>query len=282
MAPDNDNMPQDYEVLDDEAPRGGPPRNQPPKGKITQKSAKMIWIVCIAITLLGVAAVVVDIVLDPLKRRVPPPDNGRIAPGPQQPRPQPKGQQLSEKQLLAREYGRDSFLQGQTIIASRSYDFVRLAINQARQAAELALEEENRSDGDLWLDAWQKWYHASYALKLFEYKWPYSMANLPVASKYDQYEAFTDLSDELLKSEDAQREFASYVLSLGMQAEIDSIEARIRDIAKAATVRTQSEELQPAKDKLTAARNDGVFAEEDLEYVNRAPREEGEPAPYME
>lgn len=282
MAPDNENREQDYEVLDDEPPRGGPARQQPPKGKITQKSAKMIWFICIAVSLLGVAAVVIDVVLDPLQRRVAPPDNGRIAPRPNQGRPVRPQQQLSEKEKLARSYGLGAYEQGQKIIASRAYDFVRLAVNEARESAELALQEDNRSDGYLWLDAWKKWYHASYALELFLHKWPFEMVNLPVANKYDQYDAFTDLSEEILQSEEAQQQFASYVLHLGMQGEVSDIERRIRDIAKAATVRSQSEELQPAKDKLKAAQDDRTFAEEDLTYVDRDPRGEDEPAPYME
>ena len=43
----------------------------PHKGKITQNSAKLIWIVCIVVTVLGIAAVVVDAVWDPLDRRPP-------------------------------------------------------------------------------------------------------------------------------------------------------------------------------------------------------------------
>jgi hypothetical protein len=259
----------------------GPP---PGKGKISRKTAKRIWIISIAVCLLGVGAVAADLIFDPLQRHVKPPEPTAQHPVQQRPqRQQPKRQELTEKQRLARQFGRAAWEKSREMQASRAYDFAMTAEKHAREAIEEARLEENSENEEKWIDAWVKWYNASYALELFKHKWPFddTAPGFPALSrKFDEYRDFELMSDELLESDDMRAQFAAYVLYAQIQSRVDALRPSVRSDRVESVVHGESPEIEAARNRQSQA-VEGNFDEEDLAYVNRPPRDpETEPAPY--
>jgi hypothetical protein len=270
--------------LDTEEAQGGPVKRPPPqpsagKGKISHKTAKMIWVVCIAICVVAVAAVVVDMTLDPLKRRTAV-DNGAESsnlPVFPQKRDRPA---LTEKQKLAREFAVGTNEKKKNMEGSRAYDFVRVAIKKARQTSEAA--GKDRGNEELWKEAWLAYYGGRYALELFRESWKFDGAKVPMVSSLDDMDSLEQLEEEELKSSEAQSHLAASLLYDGMDSELRAIERNMDPVAKASKVKADNDDVKLARKKWEAARDKREFDQADKDDVNRPPRGADEPPPYLD
>jgi hypothetical protein len=284
---DDDNL-DDYEELPDEA-HGGPvdkpagrPSEQmraPTKGKISAQTAKRIWFLCIGISVLAIAAVVVDYVWDPLGRRpvIEGPGQANTTPDPT---PRKGKREPTEHEKLATQFMFGTNEKHKKMRDSRAYDIVRLAINDTRKAGEAAVADAG--SGDLWLDAWLKYYDARYKLELFRFRWPYDPAKTPFVGALDDRQAMLELTDEELKSEQGQSYLASNLHYNKMYGELSDFENKWSALAKAASVKNDNEEVKAARAKYEAARDNAEFTDEDKAKVKQEPRGPDEPPPYME
>jgi hypothetical protein len=283
----DDEILDDYEELPDEAhggpvdkPSGRPSERMgpPSKGKISAQSAKRIWFLCIGISVLAIAAVVVDYVWDPLGRR-PVVDNPGQANTPLPP-PRKDKREPSEHEKLATAFMFGTNEKHKKMRESRAYDIVRLAINETRKAGDAAVADAG--NGDLWLEAWLKYYDARYKLELFRFRWPHENATTPLVGALDDRQAMLDLTDDELKSEQGQSYLASKLHYDKMYGELSDFENKWSALAKASSVKNDNEEVKAARAKFEAARDNAEFTDEDKEKANQEPRGPDEPPPYLE
>jgi hypothetical protein len=269
---------------DENRPRGGP--KPPKKGKIAARTARNIWIACIVVSVLGGAAVVADLVWDPLKRRGPrgsstvaPP----VIPGinginrqPRQPR-----QPLTEKQMLAREFAMQADRARRETYGTRVHDFVLVAVQRANLSRQAALDD--RANEELWLEAWKAHYHALYALELYKHLFPFDVLSLPATDSLTDLKTLETAPDDELKDEELRRMFGYYIFYNDTKRPLDTAEQQMLSLQAARVVREREahrEAIEAAQARYEAARMERVFDEADLEDVNRPPRGEDEPAPY--
>ncbi|MCC7510467.1 MAG: hypothetical protein IT464_13985 [Planctomycetes bacterium] len=252
----------------------------PSKGKISHKSAKLIWIICIAVSVLGIAAFVLDIAFDAFGRRGTIDDSGNTVANirPHNLPAKKSAETLTEHQVRARAFAVSAYEKGREMKKSRAYDYIRIAIKKVRLAQKAGMDD--RGNDELWIAAWQDWYQTVYALELFRYKWPYNMDNIPMVNSFKHYEGFEEMSEEALKNEDNEREIAAYLIYQELEHEINEVKKGMQQIAKASSMMT-SEAVKPARQKWEAARDEQKFEQSDLDDVNRAPRNpDKEPVPY--
>ena len=262
----------------------------PTKGKITKKSAKLIWIICIGVSVLGVAAVLVDMLIDPLGRHNKGVanttnigeggDNSRIP-------PRKRTEEKSQHEKNADAFTTAAYAHYKKAVGTRSYDFLRLAMNEMNKKFDIANEE--RSDKALWAEAWVAYYNAEYAVELY-----YHANNVDLNdTKFKPVPDFRDreqtefLEDSDLLDPEAQRIQGIVQAVSNETTKIGKHNKLLKAFVVSANVLEDEDEairgpIDEAKAKLEAARNEKQFDQEDLEYVNRAPRGPDEPPPYID
>jgi hypothetical protein len=255
---------------------GGPDQNgERPKGKISKSQAKLIWIICIAVTVLGLGAVGIDLFLDPLERR-----KHQQAQVPQQPQPQPKRKkrqpELTEHQLLARTFAVRANEFRTSAMDSAAHEEAWEALQAARRA--LSAAQEDRADTALWAEAWRTYYRAAYAVELFGHVHPYDDRDVPLVSNLQDNSAMEDMTEDELNSEVIQRAFGYYLLHSNLHTQVENVHRPLRELAVAANVRNNEqykEELAALKERYNNARSNQVFDPEDLARhgVQPAPQE---------
>lgn len=252
------------------------------KGKITKKSAKLIWIICIAISVIGIGLFVADIAFDAFGRRAGVIENGTA--DNRQPHRLPPvnkkgGQDLTEHQVRARGFAVQCFDKGREIKKSRAYDLARVRIKELREAQKAG--NDDRGNVDVWVAAWQKYYDTEVALELFTHKWPYNIDNIPLVSSFKDYEGFESLTMEQMDSDAVKFEVASYLVKQELDKEVKEVRKGMMQLAAGSNAMSD-ERVKPAKAKWEKAL-EGQFEQEDLDYVSRPPRDpDKEPAPYLE
>jgi len=260
---------------------------QSQKGKITKQSAKLIWIICIAITVLGVGAVAVDLIFDPLGRGKAPDDpaanNGQPAAN-RGGRTTPR-EILTEHQQKAVAYGIEVHKYRAQALGCRGYDLLRLKMKEMDKKFSTA--NETRTDDALWVEAWTAYYDAEYALEL------YFAANktnrldnsFTLVSDYRDREECEILEDDELEDPVRQRKQGVYQAVTSETKTLNNQKKKLTAFVVSANVLDKEEHkpaIDAAKAKFTAARDKQEFLPEDLEYVNRPPRGENEPPPYID
>lgn len=148
-----------------------PPAYDPNKGKISAKSAKQIWFICIAITVLGLGAVGADIAFDPLGRRN-------------------KGQQINSNNKagntakkdnrpkdpvseLAENFNRSVGMEMSRLRQKKPFKFYQTAYNKfvgTRSMAYDAMADKETSKAareQAWAEVYNDYYQAQYAKNLF-------------------------------------------------------------------------------------------------------------------
>lgn len=260
------------------------------KGKITQKSAKMIWIICIGVSVLGVAAVLVDMLVDPLGRHgkgvanttnIGEGDNGSRIP----PRNRPQEKTQHEKNADA--FTTAAYSHYKKAVGTRSYDFLRLAMNEMNKKFDIA--NEQRSDKALWSEAWVAYYEAEYAVELYYHANNVDLNNTkfkPVPDFRDR-EQTEFLEDSDLLDPEAQRIQGIVQAVSGETTKISKHNKLLKAFVVSANVLEDEDEairgpIDAAKAKLEAARAEKQFDQEDLDYVNQAPRGPDDPPPYID
>lgn len=259
----------------------------PTKGKITRKSAKLIWIICIAVSVLGVGAVLVDMLVDPLGRhkKSAPVANDPVQQNTPRMPPRRQAQELTAHQKLAKEFGVKAHDHYKTAVGSRSYDFVRLAIKRMNETYNAA--NENRAQAAGWVDAWVAFYEAEYAIELYNHvnKIDTGIGKFKPVTDYRDLAQCEILDESELKDPEAQRVQGFFQ---AIDPEATKINRHRKDLLAfvvASNVPDNQELNGPileAKERLKAARESRQFRQEDLDYVNREPRGDDEPIPYID
>jgi hypothetical protein len=242
-----------------------PPNNGPrPKGKISQSQAKLIWIVCIAITVLGLGAVGVDLFLDPLGRRVPQPVVEQPQP-PQQPRTRPQ-QQLTEHQLLARQFAHKANEFRQEVVRSDIHEATFQKIQDARDA--LGAAQNDRAENELWARTWREYYQAAYLFELFKHLYPFDDLDVPLVSNLQDVASMEAMTEAELNSVVSQRALGYYLPTEALRGQLESIRRSLRELSVAQNVRNNEqfkEELSALEQRFHNARDNGEFDPADLD-----------------
>ena len=148
-----------------------PPAYDPNKGKISARSAKQIWIICIAITVFGLSAVVVDYVFDPMGRRNKGnPINGNTKAGNTAKKDDRPKDPLSE---LAENFNRSVGMEMSRLRQKKPFKFYQTAYNKfvgTRSMAYDAMADKETSKAareKAWAEVYNDYYQAQYAKNLF-------------------------------------------------------------------------------------------------------------------
>lgn len=200
----------------EEAPAQGG-RNQ-----ISARNAKMIWAICIGITVLGLGAVVGDIAFDIFGRRAGglPVSNANSGKGggtpkgtPERPKNPDEVKALEFKGLVQNEM--------QRIRQKKVYKFFEQAYARFREARTNAFDKKASGEGKdtrdaAWAEAIKGYYEATYALRLLE--WTYKQGadeDFMTAAKLDDLEELVGLvksNASALKKEANIRYQAAYTI----------------------------------------------------------------------
>ncbi|MBZ0135871.1 MAG: hypothetical protein K8I27_05820 [Planctomycetes bacterium] len=266
---------------------GDPDDPSAPKRKITKKSARNIWIICILICVLGVGAVVADLVFGFTKGDPPPTiDNtGATGDGGHTLPPRERRPELTEHQKLAQTYTAEVHKHRSGAIGSRAYDFLRLAINDMNKTFDAANKDRSNDAG--WVDAWIAYYNAEYAAELFYHAngLDSSDAEFTRLSDYRDIKEVEFLEEDELKDPIKQEKQGVYQAASDESTKINKHKKLLLAFVVSANVPDKEELNGPiveAKAKLAAARENQEFVQEDLDYVNRPPRGQDEPPPYID
>lgn len=263
----------------------------PTKGKITHKQAKMIWAVCIAISVLGIGMFVADYAFNLFGRHA----EGDTA-GTPEPTPKNKPKERNEPRKSAKEIAADEFTaavkaQQAQMRKTRAYDFMMIAYHDMLEKRDLAIKvkgDEGSTSEQVtaaWVDAINAYLHADYAVQLF--LWKYGA---------QWFEEGVDLNDRaaveylweggLLEDEENRTKQAAYSSASFYEREINKFHSDVLRYDLSAQKVWGSDD--PAiKDLLKAASDkkdgsyDGKFLPEDIEYVNQPDRDPAvEPDPW--
>jgi hypothetical protein len=198
---DDDDVIEDYEEVDTESsvrrvnsgqggpvqrPAGGRPQTTavpaldeegrplgPPKGKITQKSAKLIWIICIIIVIGGLGAVATDYILKKNKKNDTTPVDPNIPNGSRTNLP-PERVQTPREKAEAEFIGVVVTKMGQ-MDASKAWDFYWTSVLEFDAAYDKAKELKNNEATPpeemeaAWAVTIKQYYKAKYAADLFRH-----------------------------------------------------------------------------------------------------------------
>ena len=149
----------------------------PPKGKITQKSAKLIWAVCILVVVLGVGAVVVDYVWDPLGRHQAKGGAANNAGTAQTNRTPPPRKSKSPEEILQDEFITAVSRKMSQMNASKAWDFywtAQLEFEYVYEQMKKARNDENATEeqrAEAYANAIKHYYKAKYAAVLFMHQY---------------------------------------------------------------------------------------------------------------
>jgi hypothetical protein len=144
----------------------------PAKGKITKKSARNIWIICIVICVLGVGAVVADLIFgftkkDPVAANNAAPRDNRGS--------LPPSRVETPRQKLEKEFRADVSARAAAMDASRAWDFYWTAVLEFEDAwndaAKLKSAEGTSQEAleEGWAIAIKHYYKVRYAILLFKF-----------------------------------------------------------------------------------------------------------------
>jgi hypothetical protein len=265
----------------------------PPKGKITKKSARNIWIICIAICVLGIGLVLADMIFDVFGRGrgAGPAPNTANNTASRQPGGGGTTRELTPREKLEREFKTDVINQMKEIQgSSKAWDFYWTAVQEFEHAYDIAKELKSK-DGSTpedrkaaWAEAIKFYYKAKYAGELFRYRYDedrISMDYLPFP-----IEELEGVPDEELKNPRI-RTYQAADLAISTKAtNVNRFQTDVIKYELEAGQVHQSEEWEANvfgewKAKLDAARqNQPVFDEADLEFVNGPDYEPGEEKMY--
>jgi hypothetical protein len=258
------------------------------KGKISKSSAKLIWIICIAVTVLGVGAVLVDIFFDPLGRKGPggggatvPANNGPA------PRANRKEENLSPEQKLQREFLTDVINKMKALDAGKAWDFYWLSYLEFDDAYGKAatLKKEGTAKAEELDEAWalaiKHYYKAKYAAELFRYRYDkdnISKEYMPISLDGDDV---SFVEEAQLKDDRVRTYQAAYSK---IEAKSVSINLFKTDILKSELTAQKVHESKEWADKhfgqykalWEAAAGEQKFAQEDLDFVNGPDYQAGE------
>jgi hypothetical protein len=260
------------------------------KGKITKSSAKLIWIICIAITVLGVAAVLVDMLWDPLGRK-------SVAGGSTNAssndgggggrRNSPPREDLSPEQKLQREFLSAVIARMKEMDASKAWDFYWVSYLEFDDAYDKAATLKKKEGVDpveleeAWAIAIKHYYKARYAGELFKYRFDedyISKEYMPISLSGDEV---TFLDAETLRDNKARTYQAAYSK---IDAKSTSINLFKTDILKSELTAQKVYESQEWSDKhfghyktlWDAATGERKFPQEDVDFVNQPDYKAGE------
>jgi hypothetical protein len=258
------------------------------KGKISKKSAKLIWIICIAVTSLGVGAVLVDLLIDPLGRHKATGGGGNaVANNTPTPRANRREENLSPEQKLQREFLTDVINKMKAMDTSKAWDFYWLAyleFDDAYGKAATLKKDGNAKPEELeeaWALAIKHYYKAKYAGELFRFRFDkdnISKGYMPITLEGDEV---TFLDEATLKDENVRWYQAA---ESKIQAKSVSINLFKTDILKSELTAQKVHESKEWSDKhfgqfkaqWEAAAGERKFPQEDLDFVNGPDYKSGE------
>lgn len=148
-----------------------PPAYDPNKGKISSRASMQIWIVCIAITVLGLGAVAVDAIFDPLGRR-----NNSISNANNKPNNTKKTPSNAPKDPVAERaenFMRTVNMDMQRVRNSKAYKAYQAAYYKFREARTNAIglgadkEAKTADRNKAWAEVYREYYTVKYWSVLF-------------------------------------------------------------------------------------------------------------------
>ncbi|MCC6465162.1 MAG: hypothetical protein IT463_07470 [Planctomycetes bacterium] len=264
-------------------PQGDAASNEPPrpKGQISAKQAKLIWIICIGICVLGAAAVgahYIFVVL-PAKQNVAqnnePVRNRPVQTPPREKTPHEKnveffmGMLAKHRNDLYRSRGWDEFRYA-TIMMEDKRD---KAFASKSQAGSSQAEQDQ-----LWAESIHWFYTAMYWSQVFQQAYvPDGMGSIQIEGLRQldpsDFNAVASLTDDELKNEQIQRFVAAFMILGNSISNVKKFRTDvIKNELRAQFVHSDSPEhkkiFQQAKDLSSAAEQDPpAFDEKDLEYA---------------
>jgi hypothetical protein len=260
------------------------------KGKISHKSAKLIWIVCIAITVLGVGAFVADVAFDLFGRRK---GANTTQVNTDTPRSNRTGLPPRESRN-PRQQAEDDF-QGAVVTMmkqmedSKAWDLYWLSFLEFDAAYDKAIEQKKAGAAGQELDAaWAEtircWYKTRYASELFKHHFDRNDVSLdffPInISDRGQY---ADLTTEQLQNADIRTYQAAHAKIDTKSAKVNKFQTDVLKYDLAASNVAQNTEWETKvfgeykeKWKAASAPSGKRFDETDLEFVNGPDYKSGE------
>jgi hypothetical protein len=255
-----------------------PPAYDPNKGKISSRASMQIWIVCIAITVLGLGAVAVDAIFDPLGRR-----NNAISNANNKPKNTNKAASNAPKDPVAERaetFKRTVDMDMQRVRNSKAYKAYQAAYYKFREARSNAIgaradEKASRADRQkAWAEVYREYYTVKYWSILFisAYKEGADSGFEPCSLKDE--EARIRLSKEkgndILKPENIKYQAASTLID-AWSSDINSFWSDKKNDLDISDVFTE-EKLKPvfkaAKDRFEKATSEPpVFDQADLDSI---------------
>lgn len=253
-------------------------QNPMAKGKVSAKQAKLIWIICIAICILGPAAVAVHYFFI---RKAPEPSQNT---GTARANTTPKPKELTPRQILEQKYVLACAEKRKEIQLSRAYDLLLVAWRDAREARKAAMDTSE--DKALFLKAYETHFRAATMEKLLQHTFKVDTSRLTLGAN----ELGAPSEMEWYKDEDLQdpeqilaQGYALAVANIAKQINENKINIQSKAIASAMwNDENYGPQLKKWQAEVIEAEKNGVFRQEDLDYVNRPPRGPDEPAPYLD
>lgn len=248
------------------------------KGKVSAKQAKLIWIICIAICVLGPAAVAVHYFF--IRKAPEAPQNTGTA----RANTTPKAKEMTPRQILEQKYINASTAKKNEIQRSRAYDLLLVAWRDARNARKAAMD--NGEDKALWMKAYETHFRAATIEKLLHFTFKPDPDKITLGP--NELGSPSDMewySDEDLQNP-AQIQAQGYQLAVNNIAKlINENKVMIQSKAVAGAMwndEVYGPQLKKWQADMIEAGEKGTFKQEDLDYVNRPPRGPDEPPPDMD
>lgn len=260
------------------------------KGKISHKSAKLIWIICIAITVLGVGAFVADVAFDLFGRRK---GANTTAVNTDTPRSNRTGLPPREARS-PRQQAEDDF-QGAVVTMmkqmedSRAWDLYWLSFLEFDAAYDKAIElKKADSTGEeleaAWAETIRCYYKTRYASELFKHRYDRNEISLdffPInISDRGQY---ADLTTEQLQSADIRTYQAAHAKIDTKSAKVNKFQTDVLKYDLTASNVAQNSEWEAKvfgeyknKWKAASVASGKQFDPDDLEFVNGPDYKAGE------
>lgn len=194
-----------------------PEAYDPNKGKISAKSAKQIWIICIAITVIGLGAVGADIAFDPLGRR----NNPATANNQSKANNKPKVNDLPKDPVaqLAENFKRTVEMEMGRIRQKKAFKFYEAAYNNFRGTRSMAYDAMADKDASIasrqkaWAEVYNDFYKAQYAKNLFLYTYrgdlPEDVTSISLNNEEERLKLAREKGDAILKEEFVRFQAAS-------------------------------------------------------------------------
>lgn len=284
VRPGTSSMP----ALGDKGGKSGPPsdpnqgyddgQNPMAKGKVSAKQAKLIWIICIAICILGPAAVAVHYFF--IRKAPEVPQNTGTA----RANTTPKPKELSPRQILEQRYVLACAEKRKEVQMSRAYDLLLVAWRDAREARKAAME--SGEDKALFMKAYEMHFRVATIEKLMRHTFKPDPDKIVLGPN----ELGSPSDMEWYKDEDLQD--PAQILAQGFELAVANIAKQINEnkvmiqskaIAGAMwNDETYGPQLKKWQSDMIEAGEKGIFRQEDLDYVSRPPRGPDEPAPYLD